>query len=210
MGRAKSAALATILGIFCSLVATAVVVALNGGETNGQDNNCCGWTGNDNPDGQTGSYAYDNLSQIFSISEWAEPNHDWIRDRRQYWSTTAESKLNNETSTKTLTTEIRIHDQYYYNLANYFNTNLPYSKAAESENWAEEFEQGYSEIDMEIKDPWRITANFSYFWDIQVDAEKAPTSTRPDFYSELEYCNKSFVSCWYDITGWFEKKVKQQ
>ena len=63
---------------------------------------------------------------------------------------------------------------------------------------------------MEIQDGNRINANFNYFWDLKIDAEKPPEPGKPTFYSEIEYCNNFFNSCNYDVTGWFRKKVQQQ
>jgi hypothetical protein len=208
----RSSTVASILagGLILAIAGTALAV-LNAGERNGLDLNCCGWAGIDNPDGLTGSYSVDNSWQDVYISEWAEPNHDWMRDRFMRWGAAAEQKLNNETGWRALDTEMRIHDQFFYNFAGNWNTNLPWSKAPEGENALEELLQGYTEVDMEVKDPWKINAAFDYFWDLQFDAEKPPEIARPDFYSEIEYCDKDFASnCNFDVTGWFRKKVLQQ
>jgi hypothetical protein len=69
---------------------------------------------------------------------------------------------------------------------------------------------GCTEVDAEQVDPWRINVNTWYFIDTQYDAEKAAVVGLPDFYSELEYCDKGFVNCNWDITGWMEKKVRQR
>lgn len=106
---------------------------------------------------------------------------------------------------------MRIHDQFFYNYTGNFNTNLPWSKAPENENWFEELQQGYTEVDMEIVDPWRIVAAFDYFWDLKFDSEKPAESAKPNVYPEIEYCNNDFATnCNFDVTGWFQKKVLQQ
>lgn len=191
------------------LVAVGYAVAVGNGAQNGEDLNCCGWIGNDSP-GAQGSYAYVNPSHNLRLSEWVEPAHDWIRNSNMVWTQAAEDKLDAETATKTLTYENRIHDQGYYNHVNNFNTNIPWSKAPEGENAIEEAFQGYTETDMEQVDPWRIDFGGVYFWDQQYDSEKAAIAGLPDFWSEIEYCNKQFNSCQFDETGWMEKKVLQQ
>jgi hypothetical protein len=199
--------LGTASAIFAAAVAFAV---LDNGVRNGLDSACCGWIGNDNP-GAVGTYSVDNIWQDVYLSEWAEPKHDWVRDRFMKWGAAAEAKLNNESAQKGLGPEIRIHDQFFFNFTGNWQTNLPWSGAAASENAFEEFAQGYSEIDMEIQEPVKINAGFDYFWDIQVDAEKPPEPGKPDFWSEIEYCDNDFRSnCNWDETGWFEKKVQQQ
>lgn len=196
-------------GIF-SFLAVSAVLAVGNGATNGKDSACCGYTGNDNPDGLQGSYAYLNGTHDLILSEWVEPSHDWVRNRYMWWTQTAKDYLNANSSTKAIDWEIRIHDQYYYNFVNNFNTSLPYTKAPENENWLEELAQGYTEVDMEQDVPSRISAETHYFWDQQFDSEKSATSTKPDFYSEVEWCNKSYTSCNYDVTGWMRKVVLQQ
>lgn len=193
-----------------TFVVASVVLAVGNGAQNGEDTGCCGWIGSDNPDGQSGSYAYGNVTHNLILSEWAEPSHDWIRNRNMYWAQSTEDYLDANASTKTLTYEITIRNQYYYNWVSGFSTNLPYSKAPENENPIEELAQGYSEVDMEQYNPALINANFNYFWDQKFDSEKSAIAGEPDFYSTLEWCNKNFVSCFYDDTGWMNKKVLQQ
>jgi hypothetical protein len=109
-----------------------------------------------------------------------------------------------------LTYEIRIHDQFYYNFTGGWNTNLPWSKGAEGENPFEELAQGYTEVDLEQKDPWRINFGAFYFFDAQFDAEKAAINGLPDFVSEVEYGDKNFITINFDETGYMNKKVLQQ
>lgn len=96
----------------------------------------------------------------------------------------SEDKLNRETETRALGTEMRIHDQFFCNYTGNFNTNLPWSKAPANENWFEELLQGYTEVDMEMVDPWRIVAAFDYFWDLKFDSEKPAESAKPNFYGD--------------------------
>lgn len=211
ISRSGSAALVSLaLAAGLTLATAAVVLAVDNGAQNGQDINCCGWIGNDNPDGVTGTYAYVNETHNMILSEWVEPSHDWVRNNNIIWTQAAEDKLDRETGSKTLTYEQRIHDQFYYNYAGNWNSNLPLSKAPENENWFEEQNQGYTEVDAEQVDPWRIAVNTWYFIDLQFDSEKPAIAGRPDFYSEIEYCDKNFVNCFFDVTGWMEKKVLQQ
>ena len=202
-----------VLALGLTLFAAGVVLAVGGGAQNGQDVNCCGWIGNDNPDGLTGTYAYVNETHNMILSEWEEPSHDWVRNNNIIWTQAAEDKLDRETGTRTLTYEQRIHDELYYNYAGNANWNLPLSKAPENEVWWEEWRcqpDGCTEVDSEQVDPWRINVNTWYFIDLQFDAEKAAVAGLPDFYSELEYCDKGFVNCNWDITGWMNKKVLQR
>jgi hypothetical protein len=212
MTRGVQIGAALMLGVASALLSAAVVLAvMDNGERNGQDLNCCGWFGSDNPEGKTGSYSVDNTWQDVWLSEWAEPKHDWVRDRFMRWNAAAEQKLNDESAQKGLGPEIRIHDQDYFNFTGNWNTNLPWSGAAVSENWFEEAVQGYTEIDLEIQEPVNIVKDFNYFWDIQVDAEKPPNAAKPEFYSEIEYCDNNFASnCNWDVTGKFWKKILQQ
>lgn len=201
----------TIVGVALtlSLVLAAAALAVGNGAQNGEDIDCCGWIGTDSP-GAQGSYSYINPTHDLILSEWIEPGHDWLRNRDMFWTQQAENKLDAETDSKTLTYELRIHDQFYYNFSNAFNTNLPWSKAPEGENAIEELAQGYTEVDMEQVDPWRININTNYFWDQRFDSEKASINGLPDIWSEVEYCNKQFNSCNFDETGWLNKKVNQQ
>ncbi|HYN50722.1 MAG TPA: hypothetical protein VES62_07335 [Thermoleophilaceae bacterium] len=144
------------------------------------------------------------------LSEWVEPSHDWVRNKNLYWTQTAEDYLDANSATKAIEYEIRIHDQYYYNFVNSWSTNLPYSKAPENENWLEELQQGYTEVDMEQYTPSLINPQVYYFWDQAFDSEKTAISGWPDFYSEMEWCNKNYTGCYYDVTGWMNKKVLQQ
>ncbi|HSW43095.1 MAG TPA: hypothetical protein VLM76_11355 [Patescibacteria group bacterium] len=193
------------------LASGTTLAAVWSGQVNGRDLDGGGWTGNDNPDNDTGSYSVNNAWQNTYISEWSEPSDDWMRDRFMNWGAAAERKLNNESATHGLGTEMRIHDQLFYNYNGNFNTNLPFSKAPENEWWFEELSQGYTEVDMEIQEPRLINANFNYFWDIQIDSEKAPTAAQPHFYTEIEYCLNDFATdCWHDVTGWFQKQALVQ
>lgn len=193
-----------------SLALATVVLAVCCGNKNGEDINCCGWIGTDAP-GAQGTYAYVNATHNMILSEWDEPSHDWVRNQQMTWTQLAEDKLDAETNTRTLTYEIRIHDQFYYNFTGGWNTNLPWSKGAEGENAFEELAQGYTEVDLEQVDPWRINFGAFYFFDAQFDNEKAAINGLPDFWSEIEYCNKDFASnCNFDETGFMNKKVLQR
>lgn len=209
-GRTVHAMFSVAAAAILTVMTSGLAFAVGNGAQNGEDINCCGWTGNDNPDGLQGSYAYVNPTHDLILSEWVEPSHDWLRNRDMIWTQQAENKLDAETDSKTLTYELRIHDQFYYNHSNAFNTNLPFSKAPEGENAIEELAQGYTEVDMEQVDPWRINVDQNYFWDQRFDSEKASINGLPDIYSEVEYCNKQFNSCNFDVTGWLNKKVNQQ
>lgn len=202
---------ATVLASVLSFVAVSAVLAAWAGETNGLDSSCCGWIGNDNQDGVTGSYSVDNIHQQARISEWDEPSHDWVRDRLNRWGQEAENKLDRESDTRGLGMEMRIHHQDYYNFTGNWQTNLPWSGAAASENFIEEAEQGYTEVDTEIQHPAQIVVDVNYFIDYQVNSQTIGTTTRPDFWTEIEYCDNNFsTNCNYDITGWFRKKFVVQ
>ncbi len=202
----------SLLAAFIALIVTSSpsVAGVWVGQDNGRDLNGGGWIGNDNWDNVTGTYAPDNVWEDTYLSEWSEPGHDWMRDRFLKWGAAAEQKLNNESATKGLDTEMRIHDQFYYNFVDAWNSNLPFSKGPENENPAEELFQGYTEVDAEIQEPKLIDVNFNYFWDIKIDSEKAPLVGHPDFYTEIEYCDNNFNNCNHDVMGWFEKKVRVQ
>lgn len=209
VGFALRAAISFSMGIGLSFLLATAVLAVCCGNKNGEDINCCGWIGTDAPGGQ-GSYAYVNATHNMILSEWGEPSHDWVRNQQMTWTQAAENKLDAETNTRTLTYEMRIHDQFYYNFTGQFQSNLPWSKAAEGENPIEEAIQGYTEVDLEQKDPFRINFGAFYFFDSQYDSEKASIAGLPDFVSEIEYCNKQFNSCNFDETGYMNKKVNQQ
>jgi hypothetical protein len=195
------------LGILASFALVAGVLALTNGTQNGRDTAGDPWYGDDNPDDLQGSYAYNNSPHDLILNEWNEPGNDWIRNLDMDWSYDAAVKLNNETGTHALDYEIRIHDQYYYNFVNSWQTNLPISKAPENENWFEELNQGYTEVDMEQDDPYRIDNTGLYYWNQYFDSEKSAVSGAPQFYSEIEYCNKSYTGCNFDVTGKMHKKV---
>jgi hypothetical protein len=194
-----------------SFVGVSAVLAVGGGAQNGEDTGCCGWTGADNPaPGTQANFSYANVTHNLILSEWIEPSHDWVRNRTMIWSQGPEDYLDANASNRALDYEIRIHDQFYYNFVANWSTNLPISKAPENENPIEELAQGYTEVDMEQYDPALINANVHYFWDQQFNSEKTAIPQWPDFYSEVEWCTKSFALVEYDVTGWMEKKVDQQ
>jgi len=206
----RSLAAFALSAVTSALVASIVLAAVDNGTQNGLDSAVAPWLGKDNPDGVTGSYSVDNGFQDATLREWIEPAHDWMKDGFMKWGAAAEAKLNNETNTRALGAEMRIHDQTFYNFVGNWNSNLPWSKGAEGENAAEELFQGYTEVDIEVKDPWKINAGFNYFWEIKIDSEKASTANT-QFYTEIEYCNKDFATnCNWDETGRFRKRVLQQ
>ena len=196
---------AVCLSLVSMLVTTSIVLAWSG-QTNGRDLSFSPWIGNDNNDGVTGSYAPDNIYQDLILREWDEPYHDWIDDKFNRWGQAAEDKLDAESATKGLGFELTVHNQWYYDFTNSWNTNLPYSKEPENENPIEEAQQGYTEVDTEIQEPYLINVSFNYFLSYQLDAERTPTSTQPDFYSQIEYCDNNFLTnCFHDDTGWLQK-----
>lgn len=91
-----------------------------------------------------------------------------------------------------------------------FATNFPYSKAPENENLAEEIAQRYTEVDMEVANPVNIVEDRDYYMHLRWDSERSPFDDQPDFWSEIEWCDKSFNNCSWDYTGWFEKVHSQQ
>lgn len=169
-----------------------------------------GWPGIDNPDGVTGSYSIDNNWQDFYLSEWTEPTHDWVRERFMLFHQNRIDKFAVDKNDKALDFEQQIKNQFYYNFTGAFNTNVPWTKAPEAENAAEELFQGYSEVDTEVKDIIKFVAEFNYFVDLKWDSEKSAIAGAPTFDSEVEYCNKFFLACNFDGTGRFSKKVLQQ
>lgn len=205
----KAVASMAIAAVIAATTAS-LVLGVDNGAQNGLDSAVGGWLGDDNPNDDTGSYSVDNGFQDATLREWLEPHHDWMKDGFMKWGAAAETKLDNETDTRALDAEMRIHDQFYYNYTGNWNSNLPWTKGAEGENAIEELRQGYTEVDIEMSDPWRINAGFSYFWEIEINSEKKSTATNK-FYTELEYCNKDHASnCNFDVTGYFRKKVLQQ
>ncbi len=77
-------------------------------------------------------------------------------------------------------------------------------KVPENENPFEEAWRGYAEVDAEQVDPWRINVNTWYFIDLQFDSERPAIACRPDFYSEVEWCNKNFPP---DILDTLERQI---
>ena len=202
---------ATAFAAAAALVLSGVTLAvINNGATNGKDDEVNGWHGLDNPDGQTGTYSIDNNWQDFSISEWAEPNHDWVRERFMLFHQNRIDKFWQDRNDKALDFEQRIKHQDYYNFLNAWNTNVPFTKAPEGEGFIEEGIQGYSEVDTEVKDITSFVGEFNYFLDLKWDAQMPPVANAPTFDSEVEYCNKFFVGCNFDGTGRFWKMVPQQ
>lgn len=204
---ARAALVISLVGLSTSLT-VGVVLAAWTGQQNGRDLAVNGWIGADNPGEQTGTYSVDNIWQDAVLNEWDEPSHDWVHDKFNRFGQAAEDKLDAEPATKGLDFELRIHDQTYYNFTGNWNTNLPFSKGAENENPFEELIQGYTEVDTEIQEPMLIATGVDYFIDYQIDAEKNPTPTAPDFWTEIEYCDNDFASnCNFDPTGWWRKKL---
>lgn len=202
--------LALIISISSTFLLASIALAiLDNGAINGEDT--ASWGGNDNPDGVTGSYAYYNYIHDVQLKEWAEPEHDHMRDRDIEWSDAAETKLDNEADTRYLVIEQRIHDQYFYNGASCcFSTNLPYSSYPEFECCYEEFIQRYSEADMEIRNPARILQDTTYFYDLMWDSEKPSETNKPLFYSEVEWELQTGGDIRFDVTGLMFKWQRQQ
>jgi hypothetical protein len=196
---------ATAAMIMTFAFGTALVFAWSGG-TNGSD----ATTGQDSP-GATGSYSVDNRLQDGYLSEWDEPSHDWARDRYNMWS---QAVYNNvlvaNKATKALGWQLSIINQNWYNYVNTFNTNLPFTKAPENENPLEEAAQGYTEVDTEIKDPSAVDWGVFYFIDYKIDSEQKATSNGPTFETEIEWCNKTYTTCNFDVTGVWTKSALVQ
>jgi hypothetical protein len=72
-----------------------------------------------------------------------------------------------------------------------FATNLPLSSNPESENVSKEALQGYTEVDSEIWQPKLINRDTYYFLDLSWDSEKSSGFGAPDFYSEIEWLNRT-------------------
>jgi hypothetical protein len=166
----------------------------------------------DNPDAPAqGTYAYDNVWHDAKLLEWDEPAHDLFQSLFMRWDAAAETKLDNEQAQKAIDFEFRIHEQNYYNFTGVVHGTVPWS-GVDPDNFIEENAcnngQGCTEVDIDLQDPSRITDNINYWLEIEIDAERNPTTTRPDFVNEVEYCDNDFVSnCRFDATAWFRKKL---
>ena len=192
-----------------SLAGTSVVLAAWTGQVNGRDLAINGWIGSDEPNNPPlqGSYSFDNIRQDGILKEWAEPTHDWVSNEFMRWGQAAKDKLNREADQKGLGIELTIDDQDFYDFNGIWNSNVPWSKGAENENAVEEFIQGYTEVDIEIQDPSRINVGVDYWTSYQIDAERDPTPTRPDFGINIEWCDNNFTThCFYDAVSWWRKK----
>lgn len=202
---------ALLLTLVLTFALASIVVAnhYNSGQINGQD--LFGSGGVDESDNfESSCWSPDNVRQNTYLREWLEPTHDWFYNNYNRWSASRKTCLDQSNATKALGIEMRTHDQYYYNYTGTFNTNFPYSKAPENENPAEELAQRYTEVDMEVVNPNNIVAGRDYYMNLQWDSEKTPSGGRPDFYTEIEWCNKTYTSCSWDETGWFEKPHAQR
>jgi hypothetical protein len=178
------------------------------GQLNALDSPNNGWIGADNPDNDTGTYAYDNARQDARLKEWDEPSHDWFRSDWMKWGADAETKLDVDND-KGIDFEFRIHEQDYYDYMNVANTNLP-ATGVDPDAWFEEPAcppNGCTEVDVEVQDTWRIEQLIEYWVEIKIDAQRNPIATRPDFVTEVEYCNGGFNDCFFDATGWMRKKL---
>lgn len=204
----RTATLAFGMSALVTFGSVSIVLAAWTGQLNGLDSPNNGWIGADDPDGETGSYSVDNVRQDGRLFEWGEPAHDRFANQWNRFGAAAETKLDTDQD-KGLDFEFRIHEQDFYNYANIMNTNLPWS-GVDPDAWFEEpFCQpaGCTEVDVEIQDTWRIEQGIDYWVEIMIDSERNPTTTRPDFVTEIEYCNSSFVNCNFDATAWFRKKL---
>lgn len=188
-----------------------IVIAVDNGTVNGRDLST--WPGgNDNPDGLNGSYAYLSVAHDALLKEWLEPDNDRYRDQYMYFPVAVEQKLNDETDTRFLTFEQNIQHQDYYNLASCcFTTNLPHTSNPTAEGWFEEWQQGYSETDMELRNVHLIDNGVWYYLDIEWDSQTSAISSGPKFWTEVEWelkacCNPDIR---FDQTGEFKKKVLQ-
>jgi len=86
------------------------------------------------------------------------------------WTFAGATLLNEMTNTQRFEYSIHIRDQGYYNgVDENFFTNLPFSKAPEGSSFAEEFADGYTEVEMEQNQPHRIDHDGSYKWNQQFD-----------------------------------------
>ena len=185
-----------------------VVLAAWTGQLNGLDSPNNGWVGADNPDNDTGSYSVDNIRQDSRLYEWDEPSHDVFRSDWMKWGAAAETKLDTDQD-KGIDFEFRIHEQDYYDYVSPARTNLP-SSGTDPDAWYEEpycQPNGCTEVDVEVQDTWRIEQGIDYWVEITIDAQQNPTTTRPDFVTEIEYCNSWFIDCNFDATGWFRKRL---
>lgn len=187
--------------------------AIDNGDNNGYDgNNYCSFC-DDNPYDDTGTYSVNNGQHDFMLKEWVEPHYDKLREQDMQWGASAETKLNNECVDRFLTFEQRIKDQYYYGLKMpvVYGTNLPVDGGPASENIPEELIQGYSEFDTESHECQLIQQNTIYFLQFRVGSERYPSTTEPDFHSEIEWCHDiNPFDCKHDETGRFRKKVRQK
>jgi hypothetical protein len=200
-----------LAGLALAGLAVGAVVAVDNGTVNGRDLST--WPGgNDNPDGLTGSYAYYSVTHNALLKEWLEPDNDRYRDENMYFPAAAEQKLNNETNTRFLTFEQNIQHQDYYNLAGCcYTTNLPHTNNPTADGWFEEWQQGYSETEMELRDVYLINTGVYYYLDIEWDSQTAATSSGPKFWTELEWELKACCDpdIRFDQTGEFKKNVLQ-
>lgn len=210
MGSPKSTFAAVVFALALAITLASVAVAHHlDGVTNGVD--AAGSGGNDNPDAYENTcWSPSNSRQDAYLTEYLEPTHDWFRNSANRWSLSRKTCLDQSNPTKALGVEARTHHHGFYNYTGSFLTNFPYSKAPENENPAEEIAQRYTEVDMEVVNPNNIVADRDYYLHLRWDAERSPFNDQPDFYTEIEWCNKSYTSCSWDETGWFEKPHSQQ
>jgi len=144
------------------------------------------------------------------LNEWTEPSHDWVRNQDMDWTFDGATILNNISDTRNLEFDLKIVDHTYYNGRDNWNTNVPFSKAPEGSSFAEEWHDGWTEIEMEMIEPHRIHNDWVYFWEQQFDSEKSAVVGAPTFRKNLENCNEFWGDCVFDNTGWMRKKVLQQ
>lgn len=197
------------LGTGASFLAATLALAVGGGADNARDQSVSGWIGDDAP-GIEQFWAYNSVTHDFILSEWVEPSHDWVRTRNMDWSYASADYLNQISSYRNLEFSVKITNETYYNGINNWTTNAPYSKAPEGSSFAEEAIDHYTEVEMEMINPYLISNTAVYYWDQQFNSERTAISTAPKFSSQLENCNELWGDCFYDETGWMRKKVLQQ
>ncbi len=80
--------------------------------------------------------------------------------------------------------QITHHD--YYNFVSW-QTSLPHTSPPTAEDFLQEANQGYSEVEMELRDPSNLVAGVDYFIQYKWDAQIPPASTGPTLSTECEW-----------------------
>lgn len=206
----KSVGTGAVLGFVLSLALGGVALAWTNGDLNGSDS-CCDWPGaDDNGTDGTGSYCYYNVYHDAILKEYNEPLSDKVRDKYIRFSSTTEQLLNDQADNKVLTFEQNISDQYNYNWNTSYVTSLPHTGPPAGETFYEEWLQGYTETDMELRDTSVLDANVDYFHELHYDSERVPPAGQPTFNSECEWENMGGGGLNWDVTGTFRKDVLMQ